>query len=129
MERPTIATSCCTTPSALCFWGEMVLVIFGAGLLLEALWPTMRPYNETLIFVAMGAACLMNYGRNRTLHCVLTGPAFLIAAFVTALSESQIWHVNLAAVWCFVLAVVVLAFIVEWRTVGGQRHTSRPTSS
>jgi hypothetical protein len=120
VERPTLASSCCTTRSALCFWAVTALLLYGAGVLLGAVWPTLRRFDNTLILVAMGGACFINYARNRTLHCILTGPVFLVSAFVTALSEAGVWHVNLTLLWSLVLVAVLFAFIVEWRTVGGQ---------
>ena len=118
VKLPTFGRSCCTTPSALCFWAATALLIYSAGLLLGTMWPTMRHYNDTLVLAAMSGACFLNYWRNRTLHCILTGPVFLLSAVVTALSRAGIWHVDQVLLWGLVIIAVALAFIVEWRTVG-----------
>jgi hypothetical protein len=102
----------------------MALLIYSAGLLLGTVWPTMRQYDDTLVLAALSGACFLNYRRNRTLHCVLTGPVFLLGAFVTALSRAGLWHVDQARLWGLVLVAVALAFIVEWRTIGSRRRVS-----
>jgi len=123
-KLPTFARSCCTTRSALCFWAATALLIYVAGLLLGTVLPAMRHYPDALLLAAMSGACFLNYWRNRTLHCILTGPVFLVSALVTVLSRAGIWHVDQVLLWGLVLVAVGLAFIVEWRTVGDQRRAS-----
>src|SRR5688500_6124781 len=106
MKRPALAQSCCTTPSAIWFCTAMFLLLYGAGLLLGIVWPAVRQYGDTLILAALGAACFINFGRNRTLHCGLTGPLFLVGAVVAALVEARIWNLDLDVVWGVVLAGV-----------------------
>ncbi len=124
MRHPTLARSCCTTPSAMCFWAAMFLVFYGSGLLLQSASPALEPYVDTLILASMAAACVVNFARHRTLHCALTGPFFLVAAIVAALEEAGIWSVDIVVLWGVVLAGVGIAFFVEWRTFAGRRRTS-----
>ncbi len=124
MKRLTLAQSCCTTPSAMCFWTAMFVLVYGAGLLFGAVWPGLRQYGDTLILVALAAACFVNFGRNRTLHCGLTGPLFAAGAIVAFLTEAGIWNVDRAVLWGVVLVGVALAFLIEWRTVGTQDRAS-----
>jgi hypothetical protein len=124
MSRSLVARSCCTTPSALCFWGTTALLIYGAGLLLGIVWPTIRSFNATVCLLAMGGACVINYARNRTLHCVITAPVFLLAAGVMALSEAGLWHISDRFLWGVVVVGVAIAFRIESRTVGGRRHAT-----
>jgi hypothetical protein len=77
-----------------------------------------EPYADTLLLGALGLACFINFGRNRTLHCGLTGPLFLIAAVVAYVMEAGLWDVNEDALWGLVLVGVALAFLIEWRVVG-----------
>lgn len=81
-------------------------------------------YGDTTILVALAAACFVNFGRNRTLHCGLTGPLFLIGAVVALLIEAGIWNVDPDVLWGIVLAGVALAFLIEWRIVGQQGRGS-----
>ena len=77
MKSGLLARSCCTTPAAMSLWAAMFVLIYGAGLLLRSAWPAVQPFGDTVILVALGAACAINFGRNRTLHCGLTGPLFV----------------------------------------------------
>ena len=120
MTQRIVQQSCCTTPSAMWFWGAMFVLFYGAGLLLGTAWPTFQRYGDTLILAALAAACFVNFGRNRTLHCGLTGPLFLVAAIVAALVEGGVWMFELSAVWGIVLLGVAIAFLIEWRTAGRQ---------
>ena len=124
MSPSLAARSCCTTPSALCFWSATALVLYGGELLLGAVWPALRAFHSTLILLAMGGACVLNYRRNRTLHCVITAPVFLVAAVVMALSEGGIWPVSDRVLWGVVLVAVAVAFLIEWRTVGSRPHAA-----
>ena len=117
--------SCCTSPAAMWFWAAAFAVVYGIGLVMRSTWPVFDPYADTLLLVALGAACFINFGRNRTLHCGLTGPLFLAAAIVAALIEAGIWEVSEEALWAVVLVGVALAFLIEWRTVGREGHSSR----
>ena len=66
-------------------------------------------------------ACFINFARNRTLHCALTGPLFVAAALVMALGESAPWPVPTSAVWGVVLLSVGLAFFLEWRSIAANK--------
>ena len=118
MKGQFLARSCCTSPAAMAFWAAMFVVIYGAGLLLTSVWPSIQPFGDTRLLVALGAACLINFGWNRTVHCGITGPLFLLGAVAAALIEGRVWHFDLAIVFGVVLLGVASAFIVEWRTVG-----------
>jgi len=124
IKRSLVTRSCCTTPSALCFWGAIALLIYTAGLLLSVVWPAIRAFPSTVCLLAMGGACVFNYARNRTLHCVITAPVFLLAALAMACSEANIWHVSDRVLWGFALVAVAIAFLIEWRTVGSHSHAA-----
>lgn len=123
MNRPTFAQGCCTTPSAICFWAAMFILFYGASLMLGTVWPELRQYGDTLILVSLAAACFVNFGRNRTLHCGLTAPLFTVGAVVALLMEAGIWNVDQPVLWGVVLVGVALAFLIEWRTIG-REHAS-----
>jgi hypothetical protein len=110
--------SCCTSPAAMWFWAAAFAVLYGVGLIARSTWPVVEPYADTLLLAALGAACFMNFGRNRTLHCGLTGPLFLVAAIIAALMEAGIWDVSEDALWGVVLVGVAVAFLIEWRVAG-----------
>jgi hypothetical protein len=117
--------TCCTGPAAMWFWAAAFAVLYGVGLLMRSTWPAFEPYGDTLLLAALGSACFINFGRNRTLHCGLTGPLFLLAAIVAALIEAGVWDVSEDVLWGVVLVGVALALLIEWRAVGRQGHSSR----
>lgn len=120
MIGKTFRRSCCTTtPAAMCLWLATVAVVYGAGLLLRSASPAFRPYGDTVTLTALAAACFVNFGRNRTLHCGITGPVFMAAAIVALLGEARVWNVDEPSLWVGVLACVMLAFFVEWRMASG----------
>lgn len=128
MKPGVLARSCCTTPAAMCFWAAMFVLIYGAGLLLRSAWPPIQPFGDTLILVSLAAACVINFSRNRTLHCGMTGPLFLFGAVAAAFIEAGAWQFDMAIVWGVVLLGVGISFIIERRTVGqhGQSNTCAP---
>ena len=77
-----------------------------------------------MTLVALAAACFVNFGRNRTLHCGITGPLFVTAAIVALLGEAGVWNIDENILWRVVLAGVLLAFIAEWRLAGRQNRPS-----
>ncbi|MGQ0736968.1 MAG: hypothetical protein ACT4QD_25360 [Acidobacteriota bacterium] len=125
MARFTFTQTCCTSPAAMWFWAAAFVVLYGVGFFARSTWPVFQPYGGTLLLAALGLACVINFGRNRTLHCGLTGPLFLIAAVVAFFMEAGVWDVNGDALWGLVLVGVALAFLIEWRAVGRQRQNSR----
>jgi hypothetical protein len=62
----------------------------------------------------MAIGCLANWRRNRSLHCVVTGPLFLIGGVVFLLSGVHMIHVNPSWVWSFVVVGGGIAFLLEY---------------
>jgi hypothetical protein len=124
MKRSPFAQSCCTTPSAIGLWGAMFVLFYSATLLLGTVWPGLRHYGDTLILLSLAGACFVNFGRNRTLHCGLTGPLFGVAAIVALLMEAGTWNVNQSILWTIVFLGVGLSFVIE-RRVASRHPPSR----
>ena len=57
MIRRLFSGSCCSTPSAMCFWATAFMVLYGAGLVVGAAWPAVAVYRETYTLAALGVAC------------------------------------------------------------------------
>jgi hypothetical protein len=62
------------------FWVAAFAVLYGLALFARSTWSVIDPYSDTLLLSALGLACFINFGRNRTLHSGLTGPLFVTAA-------------------------------------------------
>ncbi len=115
MTQNSRTTACCTTASALCFWAAAFAVLYGAGLLLQYLVPSLRGYSGAVLFVALGLACLANFARNRTFHCAITGPFFLLMALLVAFASAWFRALPGSVVWAAILIVSGIAFLLEWR--------------
>jgi hypothetical protein len=99
-------------------WGYYFAIFalaLGVGLLLLRLLGGSDEYINPLVFAALGAACLINLLRNRTLHCAITGPFFLLVAAALALGAAGLWSPPMSLLWPVVMIVVGVAFLLEWR--------------
>jgi hypothetical protein len=63
----------------------------------------------------MAIGCFANWARNRTYHCMLTGPLFLVAGILFLFSDLGFVFIAPRVVWPLLLIGVVTAFILEWR--------------
>jgi SAM-dependent methyltransferase len=124
MKPRLLARSCCTTPTAMGFWAAMFVLIYGIGLLLRSVSPVIEPFADTVILVALAAACVINFSHHRSLHCGITGPLFVLGAMAAGLIEAGAWQFDMAIVWAVVLLGVGLAFVIEWRTLGRPRDSN-----
>jgi len=107
--------ACCSSPAAICYWLAASLIAWGVLSLIGIYWRPLHALSAATILFAMAIGCVGNWLRNRTLHCAITGPLFLIAAVVFLLSDVSTTHVNSHLVWPFVLVGVGIAFLLEWR--------------
>ena len=107
--------TCCTSPAATCYWFAVSLIAWGVLSFIGIYWPPLRAMSAATMLFAMAIGCIANWLRNRTLHCAITGPLFLIAALVFLLSDVTETHVNSLLVWPFIVIGVGIAFLLEWR--------------
>jgi hypothetical protein len=63
----------------------------------------------------MAIGCLANWLRNRTLHCAITGPLFLIGG-ITFLLSGVYMIPRLDAIWVWIVLLIGtgIAFLLEW---------------
>lgn len=113
MQKPVEA--CCTSPASLCYWFVASLVAWGVLSLIGIFWPPLHASSPSACLFAMAIGCFANWTRNRSFHCAITGPLFLVAGIVFLLSGERMLHVNSASVWTFVLIGTAIAFLLEWR--------------
>lgn len=117
--------TCCGSPAAMCYWFAASLIGCGVLSLIGVYWRPLHALSAVTILFAMAIGCVANWLRNRTLHCAITGPLFLIAAVLFLLSDVSMVHVNSVLVWPFVLIGVGVAFLLEWRYARVMRHSTQ----
>ena len=126
MKPGWLVRSCDTTPSAIFFWAAVFVLAYGAGLLLRSVFPAFQPFGDTVILVALAGACFANFRCNRTFHCALTGPLFVVGAVAAGLIEANVLRLDMAIVWGVVVLGVVVAIVFEWRTLQGRQNVCSP---
>jgi hypothetical protein len=103
---------CCTTGAGLCYWSAVFAILYGIGL--AAIYSLhLGRYGLAVLFGALGLACVANFARNRTFHCVITGPFFLLIAAALALQEAGVWSIGTRMLWPIVAIVVGVALLLE----------------
>ncbi len=107
--------ACCSSPAAMCYWFIVSLMAWGGLSLIGIYWRPLGAPSAAACLFAMAIGCLANWRRNRSFHCAITGPLFLIAGAVFLLSGVRTIHVNTLWVWQFVLIGIGIAFLLEWR--------------
>jgi hypothetical protein len=98
MTKPVEA--CCTSPAAMCYWFVVSLMAWAVLSLIGIYWRPLHAPSESACLFAMAIGCLANWLRNRSVHCVVTGPLFLIAGVVFLFSGVGVIHVNTSLVIC-----------------------------
>ena len=114
--------ACCSSPAAICYWFAASLCAWALLSLVGIYWYPLHGWSASTILFAMAIGCAANWLKNRTFHCAITGPVFLIAGFVFLLPGVVRFRVSTSWVWPFVLIGVGVAFLLEWR------YAKRPTS-
>lgn len=114
MAEAPLKGFCCTSPRSLCYWGAAFLIFYAIGLALVFLLRA-TSYGLAVLFTALGLACIVNFARNRTFHCMIDGPFFFLIAAAFALRASGIWNIASGALWAVVVFVVCAAFLLERR--------------
>jgi len=114
--------ACCSSPAAMCYWLIVSLITWGVLSLIGIFWRPLHAPSAAACLFAMAIGCFANWTRNRSFHCAITGPLFLIGGIVFLLSGERLLRVNTDLVWTFVLIVIGIAFLLEWR------YAKRPAS-
>ena len=107
------AKACCSSPAAICYWFIISLVAWGFLSLVGIYWPPLHASSAATCLFAMAIGCFANWLRNRTFHCAITGPIFLICGIMFLLSGVRVIDVNTRWVWPCVLIGVGVAFLLE----------------
>ena len=92
------------------------LVASGVLSLIGIYWlPFHAPSTAACLF-AMSIGCMANWFKNRSLHCTITGPLFLISGIAFLLSALRVIpRIDTLWVWPVLLIGIGIAFLLEWR--------------
>jgi len=108
--------ACCSSPAAICYWFIISLIAWGVLNLVGIYLRPLRVSAAATCLLAMAIGCTANWFKNRSLHCTITGPLFLVGGVVFLLSgvhmipgRDTLW------IWPIVLIGVGIAFLLEWR--------------
>lgn len=107
--------ACCSSPAAMCYWFIVSLIAWGVLSLIGIYWRPLHAPSAAACLFAMAIGCLANWRKNRSFHCAITGPLFLIAGVAFLLTVVGVIHVNTPLVGRFVLIGIGTAFLLEWR--------------
>ena len=106
--------ACCSSPAAICYWFIVSLMAWGVLTLIGIYWRPLRASSVSACLFAMAIGCLANWFRNRSFHCAITGPLFLIGGVIFLLSGMLIIHLDTHWVWPLLLIGIGVAFLLEW---------------
>jgi hypothetical protein len=104
---------CCSSRTSICYWLFASLVGWAVLATIGMFWHPLHARSALICLLAMAVGCFANAFKNRTYHCVLTGPLFLIA--VILLLSSELTHIKPALIWIVVLVGTGIASLLEWR--------------
>ena len=107
--------ACCTSPAAMCYWFAASLVSWGILSLVGAHWRPLHWNSASTILFAAGIGCVANWLRNRSFHCAITAPLFLLAGLAFLLNDAGIARMNVSLVWSLVCVGTCVAFLSEWK--------------
>lgn len=91
------------------------LLAWGLLTLTGVYWRPLRNSPEAACLFAMSIGCMANWLKNRSFHCAIKGPLFLVGGVVLFLSGMQVIRVNVTSVWTVVFVGTAIAFLLEWR--------------
>jgi hypothetical protein len=83
-------------------------------------WRPLHAPSAAACLFAMAIGCLANWLRNRTFHCAITGPLFLIGGVIFLLSGVHVVHADTRWVSPVLLVGVGITFLLE------RRYGNRP---
>lgn len=116
------AEACCSSPGTICYWLTVSLVAWGVLSLIGIYWRPFHTSSAAVCLLAMAIGCFANRFKNHSLHCIITGPLFLIGGIVFLLSGvHSIPRRDTVWVWPVLLIGIGIAFLLEW--LYGKRPT------
>jgi hypothetical protein len=104
---------CCSSPASICYWLIVSVAAWAVFALIGSFWHPLHGSSAATCLLAMAVGCFANALKNRTYHCMLTGPLFLISGIL--LLSWNLTHVKPNLIWTGVIVGTGIAFLLEWR--------------
>ena len=115
MESSCKQGACCSSPSAMCYWGMVSLAAWGLLSLVGLIWYPLHATAAATILFAAAIGCFANWIKNRTYHCSITAWIFLAGTVVFLLTDTGVIQIEPRFVWSLVAIGTALSFILECR--------------
>jgi len=107
--------ACCSSPATICYWFIVSLMAWGVLSLIGIYWRPLHAPSEAACLFAMAIGCIANWFKNRSLHCTITGPLFLIGGVMfLLLGAHMIPRRDTLWAWPVLLIGIGIAFLLEW---------------
>jgi len=106
---------CCSSPSSMRYWLAVSVVAWGVLSLIGIYWYPLHASSAVTILLAAAVGCFANWFKNRTLHCGMTGPLFLVGAVLLLPTNMHLLHIEPSLVWPIIVICTGISFVVEWR--------------
>ena len=113
--------ACCSSPAAVVYWLCVTMCSWAVLSLIGTIWHPLHATSAIAILFAMSAGCFANWIRNRTYHCSIDGPLFLVAGALFLLQAIGIVHFPPLIVWLPLLIGIAVSFCLEWRMTRQRR--------
>lgn len=107
--------ACCSSPAAIGYWLGATIIAWVVLSVMGLLWEPLHATSAITILLALSAGCFANWAHNRTYHCSIDGPLFLVAGVLFLLRKLGVFHVQPAVIWIPLFIGVAISFWLEWR--------------
>src|SRR5213080_132731 len=101
---------CCSSPTAMCYWFATSLIAWGVLGVAGVYWSPLHWYSASTILLAAGIGCIANWLRNRSFHCVITGPLFFLTAILFLMGSLRFTRLDVNLVCSLLLVGSCVAF-------------------
>ena len=116
MRSVSTKNACCSSPASIEYWLGATVVAWALLSLIGLIYYPLHATSAITVLFAMAAGCFANWIRNRTYHCFVDGPLFLVAGALFLFRAIGIVRFPSWAVWFPLFAGVLISFWLEWRT-------------
>jgi hypothetical protein len=94
------------------YWTIIFVISLAALTIVAVYW---HPFSNAVVPLAVGIGCVANWAKNRTYHCGITGPIFILAGAALLLAAVGYIHVQSIVIWALAVIGTVVALYLESR--------------